>query len=128
MTTALNRRMTLFHHFQPVPHRLGAVPPSPAWTVNCLDDLAVLDDSTRFRLLADDGAGIAAHERVTPNVLAALDRFEQERFALAANFAIGGERRFQIGQKPARDRDQVALAGQFQKFSFALDNSSASTP
>lgn len=42
--------------------------------------------------------------------------FEKKGFALPANLAIGGERRFQIRQNPARDRDEIALSGQFQKF------------
>jgi hypothetical protein len=49
-------------------------------------------------------------------VFAAFDRFAEEGLALTANFAVGRERRFQIGQNAARDRNQVALAGQFQEF------------
>ena len=59
--------------------------------------------------LADDRARIAADERVAAEMFAAFDRFEQERFALAADFAISRERRFDIGEQPARDRNQIAL-------------------
>ncbi len=57
--------------------------------------------STRAAGLLDDGARIAADKGVAANVLAALDRFKEERFALAANFPIGRERRFQIRQDAA---------------------------
>ena len=49
-------------------------------------------------------------------MLAAFDGFKEERFALAADFSVGGERRFNIGQQTARDGDHVALRGQFQEF------------
>ena len=84
--------------------------------MNCCGDFAVLDDIDAPALLADDGAGIAADEGIAANVFAAFDGFEKKRLALPANLAIGGEGRFQIRQNPARDRDEVALPGQFQKF------------
>lgn len=62
------------------------------------DDIAVGDAAPAEHFdagtdLADDGARIAADEGVAADVFAALDRFEEERFAVAAKFAIGGERR-----------------------------------
>ena len=78
--------------------------------------LAVLDHLDAVAGLLDDGARIAADERIAADVFAAFDRFEQERFARAADFAVGRERRFQIGQNAARDGNQVPLRRQFQKF------------
>ena len=49
-------------------------------------------------------------------MLAAFDRLEQERFARPADFAIGRERRFKVGQQSAGDRDEIALGRQFQEF------------
>ena len=72
--------------------------------------------STRSPVCLDDRARIAADERVAAEMFAAFDGFEQKRFALAADFAVGRERRFNVGQQAARDGDQVALRGQFQKF------------
>ncbi len=69
--------------------------------------------------LLDNGARIAADERIAADVFAALDRFTEKRFALAANLAVGRERRFHIGQDAARDRNQVALGGQLHKFSLS---------
>ena len=71
--------------------------------------------STRSAHLPDDRARVAADERVAAEVFAALDGFEQERFARPADFAIGRERRFDVGQQPAGDGDQVALGGQLQE-------------
>ena len=81
-----------------------------------LDHFPVLDHVHPPAGLLDDGARIAADKGVAANVLAALDRFAEEGLALAANLAVGRERRFQIGQDAARDRNQVALAGQLQEF------------
>ena len=90
---------------------------TPFWPMAKLSVTFPFSISSTLRAgLPDDGAGIAADERVAANVLAAFHRFEEERLALAANLAIGRERRFQIRQNAARDRDQVALAGQFQEF------------
>ncbi len=44
-----------------------------------------------------------------------FDRLEEERLALSANFAIGGERRFDIGQQPPGHGDQVSLRGQLHE-------------
>ena len=44
----------------------------------------VFDDLDAVAVLPDDGARIAADERVAPDVFAALDGFKQERFALPA--------------------------------------------
>ena len=63
----------------------------------------------RVAVLANDRARIATDEGIAPEMLAAFDRFEEKRFALPANFAIGRQRRFEIGQQPARDRDQGCL-------------------
>src|SRR5688500_19468661 len=46
-------------------------------------------------------------------MLAAFDRLEEERLALAANFAISRKGCFEVGQEPARDRHEVALHRQF---------------
>jgi hypothetical protein len=70
------------------------------------------EDFDAVAVLADDRARIAAHEGVASEVFAALDGFEEERFALAADLAIGGERGFEIGQQAAADGDQVSLGGQ----------------
>ena len=67
-------------------------------------------------VLPDDRARIAADERVAPDVFAALDGFEEERFALPADFAVGRERRFQIGEDAARDGNEISLRGELQKF------------
>ena len=50
-------------------------------------------------------------------MLAAFHRFEQERLALAADLAVGRERGLDVGQEPAGDRDQVALAASFRNSS-----------
>jgi len=71
--------------------------------------------STRVAGLPDDRARIATDERVAAEMLAPFDRLEQKRFALAANFTVGGERRFNVSQQAARDGDHVALRGQFQR-------------
>ena len=83
--------------------------------MNCSDDLAVFNKFDAIAGLADDGARIAADKRIAPQMFAAFDGFEQKRFALPANFVIGGERRFKVGQNAARDRDEISLRGQFQK-------------
>ena len=44
--------------------------------------LSVFDDFDAVGGLFDDGARVAADERVAPDVFAALDGFKQERFAL----------------------------------------------
>jgi hypothetical protein len=49
-------------------------------------------------------------------MLAALDRLEQKRFARAADFAVGRERRFNVSEQAARDGNHVALRGELQKF------------
>jgi len=51
-----------------------------------------------------------------PEVFAAFDGFEQERFAGAPDFAIGRERRFNVRKQPARDGNEISLRGQLQKF------------
>ena len=50
-------------------------------------------------------------------MLAALDGFKQERFARAADLAVGGERCFQIGQDAARDGNEVSLRAYFKNSS-----------
>ena len=91
-------------------------PAADASVENAFDDFAVFETSTRSAGLADDRARIAADERVTADVFAAFDRFEQKRFARAADFAIGRERRFDVGQQAARHRHQVSLRGELQEF------------
>ena len=87
--------------------RLGGVPPCRG-DGETFGHFAVFDHLHPAAGLADDGAGIAADKGVAADVLAALDRFKKERFALAANFAIGGEGRFKIRQNPARDRNEIS--------------------
>ena len=106
----------LLDHSQPVADGPGAIGAGAGLDSELFGDFAVLDDINVLALLADDGAGIAAHEGITANVFAAFDGFEKKGFALPANLAIGGERSFQIRQNPARDRDEIALSGQIQKF------------
>ena len=55
-------------------------------------------------------------ELKTPDMFAALDGFKEKRFALPADFAIGGERRFQIGENAARDGNEISLRRKLQKF------------
>ncbi len=66
--------------------------------------------STRSAGLPDDRARIAADKGVAADVFAAFDGFEQERFARAADFAVGRKRGFNVRQQAAGDRDKVALA------------------
>ena len=80
-----------------------------------LPHLAALDPLHLVADLDDHPARVAAHERVAAKMLAALDRLEQERLAPAPDFAISRQRRFLIGQQPARDRNQVSLFGQAAK-------------
>ena len=89
----------------------------PGFCLNAegLDDLAVLKHFDGLAHLPDDRARIAAHERVAPDMLAALDRLEQEGLARPTDLAIGRKRRFNVSQQPAGDGDQVALGGQLQK-------------
>jgi hypothetical protein len=97
-----------FHHLQPVLDRLA--------DNEAFQHLAIFEQVHPRAGLLDDGAGVAADERVTANMFAALNRFAQKRLAPAANLAVGRERRLQIRQNAARDRNQVALAGQLQEF------------
>src|ERR1039458_5209494 len=77
---------------------------------------AVLDHLDMLAVLPDDGARIAADERIAPDMFAALDGFKEKRFARAANFAVGRERRFQIGKDAARDGNEISLRRILQKF------------
>ena len=88
----------------------------PTFNLKFLHDLAVLDDLDAVGRLLDDGARIAADERVAPDVLAAFHGLEQERLALAADFAVGRERRLKIREDAARDGNQVSLRRELQKF------------
>src|SRR5208282_5640829 len=106
----------LFHDLQAVPDGFGAIDAGAGLDGELRGDFAVLDDLDAPALLSDDGAGIAADKGITANVFAAFDGFEKKGFALPANLAIGGERRFQIRQNPARNGDEIALTGPFQKF------------
>ena len=80
------------------------------------NDFAVFDDLDAVAGLLDDGARIAADERVAAQMFAAFDGLEQKGFALPADFPVGRQRRFNIGQQAARDGNQVSLPGQFQEF------------
>src|SRR5256886_12016371 len=66
--------------------------------------------------LPDNRARITADKGIAAQMFAALDRFEEERLRLAANFAIGRKGCFNVGDQPACDRDEVALCGQLQEF------------
>ena len=90
----------LFHDFEAVLHAVVASAGlRSAHGSELLDDLAVFEHLDAVAGLPDDRARIAADERIAPEVFAAFDRFEQKRFALPANFAVGRERRFKIGQQ-----------------------------
>ncbi len=49
-------------------------------------------------------------------MFAAFDGFKEERFTLAADFAIGRERRFDVGENARSHGNQVALTRELQKF------------
>ena len=76
-----------------------------------LQDFSIFDHLDAGPGLANDGAGIAADERVTADVFAALDGLEEERFALAADFAIGRERSFEVGENGSGDGDEISRGG-----------------
>ena len=96
-------------HFEAVADTRGAVSGGPARDHKLLHDVAAFDDLDAIVGLPNDRARVAANEGVTTQMLAAFDRFKKKRFALAANFPIGRQGRFQVGQQTARDRNQVAL-------------------
>src|SRR5437867_4249332 len=96
-------------HFEAVPDTRGAVSGGPARDHKLLHDVAAFDDLDAIVGLPNDRARVAANEGVTTQMLAAFDRFKKKRFALAANFPIGRQGRFQVSQQTARDRNQVAL-------------------
>lgn len=81
------------------------------------DHLAVRDDLNAVGGLLDDGARVAAHERIAPEVLAALDRLEQEGFPLPPDLLVGGQRRLEIREDAARDGDEIPCAASFRKSS-----------
>jgi hypothetical protein len=76
-------------NFEAVSDMPGAVSAGLARDGKLFHDLAAFDDLDTIGDLPDDGTRMAAHERVTPQMLAAFNRFKEERFALAANFPIG---------------------------------------
>src|ERR1700722_17451284 len=104
----------LFHHRQSVPHRPSAG--GLRADGEALDGLPVFDKFDPCPSLLAHRARSAADERVAANMLAALDRFAEKGLALAANFLVGRERRFQIRQNAPSDRNQVALGGQPHEF------------
>jgi hypothetical protein len=78
--------------------------------------LPVFDDFHLRPGLLDYGPGVAADEGVAAEVLAAFDGLEEEGFAAAADFAVGGKRRLEVGQQAARYGDEVALLGEGAEF------------
>ena len=78
--------------------------------------LAILQHVHAGAVLADDRARVAADKGIAAQVFAAFDRFEEERFALPADFPVGREGRFKISQEPAGNGDEVPLGGQLLKF------------
>jgi hypothetical protein len=80
-----------------------------------LDHLPVFDQLHVAPNLPDNRTRVAAHERIAPQMFAALDRLEQERLARPAYFAIGRERGLDISQQLAGNRDEVALGSQFEE-------------
>lgn len=84
--------------------------------VKTFDNLPIFNDFDAIAGLLDDRARIATNERIAPEMLAAFDRFEQKRFARAADFSVGRKRRFDVGQQAACDGNHIALRGKRQKF------------
>src|SRR5437899_12758064 len=54
-----------------------------------LHDLAVFNNLDAILDLTNDHARVAANKGITPQMLAAFDRFKKKRFVRAANFPIG---------------------------------------
>ena len=98
-----------FDDFEAVLDRRDALSGGGARDQHVLHDASTFNDFDAIVELPNDCARVAADEGVTSQMLAALDRFEKKRFALAANFPIGRQGRFQVSQQTARDRNQVAL-------------------
>jgi hypothetical protein len=74
-----NRFSTPFHHREPVAHLRFIFRIRVARsTVKDATDAPVLEMHHLLAVLPNDRARIAAHKRITPQMLAALDRFEQE--------------------------------------------------
>ena len=63
-------------------------------------------------------ARMRTDKRIPPDVLAAFDRFEQERAATLGHLLIGRDRRLGIGNDLPIHGDQVAVLRQFQKLRF----------
>ena len=84
--------------------------------------------STRSPVCVMTARGLQPTNEVAAEMLAAFDRFEQKRFALAADFPVGGERRFNVGQQAARDGDHVALRGQPSLTSLPMEAVSMTLP
>ncbi len=55
---------------------------------------------------------LGADEAVAGQVLAALDRFQQERVGAAGDLQVGGHRRFKVGADLPVDRNGVVLLGE----------------
>lgn len=77
-----------------------------------VDHPTLFDDFHPVGGLADHRPRPAAHERVPAQVLAALDRLEEERFALTPQLLVGGQGGFEVREQAAGDRDAIAPAGQ----------------
>ena len=111
-----------FHDFQAIAQdfwagvRSLAIGCSRRGNLKRLYYLAIFQDLNLTSCLPNDRAGIATNKRVSSEMFAAFDRFEQERFTRPADFAIGRKRRFNIRNQTPGYRDQIALCGQRFKF------------
>src|SRR5439155_13804343 len=76
------------------------------------NELAAFDDFDPIAPLANDGSRIAAHKGVAADMFTAFYRFEEKRFALAADLSIRRKRCIKIGKQAASDRNQIPVRGQ----------------
>jgi hypothetical protein len=65
--------------------------------------------------LSDHCARVAADERISTEVLAAFDGFEKKCFSWSANFAIGGERSFDIREQAPGYGDKIPPLGESEE-------------
>ena len=91
-------RHYLFHDLQRVALELDA------------RGLAAFAHDDGAAVLHERDARVRADEGIAADVLAALDGLEQERRAFAAQLLVGRDRRFQIGQQLAVNRNEVTAA------------------
>jgi len=61
-----------------------------------LDRFAIFEDLDPVALLADNRTRVAADKGIAPEMLAAFDRFEKERFTGPPDFSISRQRGFDI--------------------------------